>query len=185
MATRYQLREAVAADLPRLAELLIRMDAHVSGARRETLRPTAEGMRDIEQRLAGVIGHPHIRFAVITNRAGKVIAMGNLQVWHYPDLWENPERRGQVVGVIDDIWVEPRYRRRGLNRRIVADLVEFASQRGVQELHLEYSLANQEAAAAWSRLGFEPTGVRASASLQTVCERLADSALSNDEDPDT
>ncbi len=182
MTSRYQLREANAGDVPRLAELLIRMDAHVAGTPRRVLKPTTEGMRDIETRIARLIDNPHARVAVVVSPSDKVVAMGDLQVWHYPDLWENPERRGRVVGVIDDIWVEPRHRRRGLNRRLVADLVDFARERGVQELHLEYSLSNQEAAAAWSRLGFEPTGVRASASPETVQARLAENPNPNDEE---
>jgi ribosomal protein S18 acetylase RimI-like enzyme len=94
--------------------------------------------------------------------------MGNLQVWHYPDFWENPERRGRFVGVIDDVWVEPTHRRRGINRRIVQKLLEFAASRGVQELILEYASSNREAEAAWTRLGFSPVGVRASATPAAV-----------------
>jgi ribosomal protein S18 acetylase RimI-like enzyme len=154
--------------VPRLAELLIRMDAHVAGAPREVLRPTAAGQRDIESRIEGLIDNPHVRFVVATVRGGRIVAMGNLQVWHYPDFWENPERRGRFVGVIDDVWVEPTHRRRGINRRIVQKLLEFAASRGFQELILEYASSNREAEAAWTRLGFSPVGVRASATPAAV-----------------
>jgi len=168
----YALRNAVSGDVPRLAELLIRMDAHVAGIRRDILKPTQAGLQDIEDRLAGLIDNPQAQVVVATGRAGIVVAMGDVQVWHCPDMWENPERRGRIVGGIDDIWVEPKHRRRGLNRRIVTELVEFARSRGVQELCLEYSMSNIEAAGTWSRLGFQPAGVRASASPEAVLEHL-------------
>lgn len=178
MAETCTLRDAVSADVPRLAELLIRMDAHVAGAPRERLKLTAAGRRDIESRLESLIDNPHVRFVVAINRRGKIVAMGNVQVWHEPDFWDNPERRGRVTGVIDDIWVEPRYRRRGINTRIVQELVDFAECRNVQELTLEYATSNREAQAAWSRLGFVPVGVRAAATPAAV--RAALTAFADD-----
>lgn len=172
---RYVFRDAVVSDLPRLSELLIRMDAHVAGTPRAQLEPTAEGRRDIESRLQSLIENPFVRFVVVETRAGRIVAMGNLQVWHYPDFWKNEERRGRVVGVIDDVWVEPRHRRRGINRRIVQELLEFADSHGVQELVLEYALTNREAEAAWTRLGFSPIGVRASATPAVLHAALAGS----------
>lgn len=179
MAHAYVFRDAVVADIPRLVELLIRMDAHVAGTPRAELRLTAAGQRDIQSRVESLINNPHVRVVVVTTRRGRIVAMGNLQVWHYPDFWENVERRGRVVGVIDDVWVEPQHRRRGINRRIVGQLLDFADSRGVQELALEYALSNREADAVWKRLGFTPTGVRASAAPAVVRAALAAS------EPDT
>jgi GNAT superfamily N-acetyltransferase len=177
----YVFREAVVADIPRLSELLIRMDAHVAGTPRAALQPTAAGQRDIESRLESLIGNRFVHFVVVEGRGGSVVAMGNLQVWHYPDYWRNEERRGRVVGVIDDVWVEPRHRRRGINRRIVQELLNFADLHGVQELVLEYALTNREAEAAWTRLGFSPIGVRASATPAGVRAALVGSEPDSDD----
>lgn len=174
MSASYALRDATASDLAWLVELVLRMDAHVAGVPRKTLRPTRAGLQDIQRRMRGLIDNPHVRLVVAVDRRKTIVAMGDLAVWHHPEYWENPERRGRVVGVIDDFWVEPRHRRRGLSRRIVAELLEFAAERGVRELSLEYALSNQEAAGIWSQLGFRPTGVSASASLADVQAQLGE-----------
>ncbi len=174
MTTSYQLRDAIASDAARLVELLLRMDAHVAGVPRKTLRPTEAGLREIKRRVRGLIDNPHVRLVVAVDRRNTIVAMGDLAVWHHPEYWENPERRGRVVGVIDDFWVEPRHRRRGLSRSIINELLEFAAERGVRELSLEYALTNEEAAGVWSQLGFQPTGVTATANLTEVLARLGE-----------
>ena len=99
------------------------------------------------------LADPDARVVVALSSAGTLIAMGTLQVWRQPAFWLNPERQGRVSGVIDDVWVEPRHRRRGLSQQIVALLVEFAERRGVTDLMLEYATSNPEAAATWTRRG--------------------------------
>src|SRR6056297_1473633 len=126
MPSRYLQRNACLADVPRLVELLIRMDAHVAGVPRARLQLTVAGRQDLHNRFENLIDDPDATVVVATQR-GRIVAMGNLQIWRYPDFWRNRERRGRSVAVIDDVWVEPRHRRRGLSRDIVRDLVAFAA----------------------------------------------------------
>ena len=171
MSSHYRLRDAAREDVSRLVELLLRMDAHVAGIPRARLRPNAAGWQDLASRFESLISDDESRVTVATWR-GRIVAMGNVRIWRHPDLWHNPERRGRSVAVIDDVWVEPRHRRRGLAGHLVAELVSFAVSRGVQDLMLEYSASNEEAESAWSSLGFRPTGVRAEASAGDVMRRL-------------
>ena len=166
------IREPTHGEIPRLVELLLHMDAHVSGAPRATLQMTPEGERQLRQRFASYIDNPYKLVLVACTARNRIVAMGDIALWHHAEVWETPQRQGQWYGVIDDLWVEPRYRRRGLTRRLVEGLVEFAASRGVEDLVLEYSLANREAEAVWTRLGFRPTGVRAGATVSTVRARL-------------
>lgn len=172
MTGRYRYRDACGEDVPRLVELLIRMDAHVSGARRADLKPTAAGLEDLKDHFRRMIADADARVVVALTRESRIVGMGNIRIQRYPDLWHNPERRGQLAGFIDDVWVEPRHRRRGLSKRLVSELLTFARRHGVEQLMLEYSLSNDEARTAWTRLGFEPTGVRAEATVTAVSERL-------------
>lgn len=182
MASRYRYREARGEDVPRLVELLIRMDAHVAGARRAELKPTAAGMKDLHAHFQRLLDDQDAQVFVAATRQGRVIGMGNIQIWRYPDLWHNPERRGQRAAVIDDVWVEPRHRQRGVSKGIVAELLGFARGHGVENLMLEYSLSNAEAETAWTRLGFRPTGVRAEATVTEVSGKLQEAQQENDFD---
>jgi hypothetical protein len=53
--------------------------------------------------------------------------------------------------------------------------VTFAEQHHASELILEYSASNKEAKAAWTKLGFKPTGVRAAAFTSVVKQALTES----------
>lgn len=172
MTREMEIREPRPEEIPRLVELLLHMDAHVSGAPRRALRMTPEGERQVRQRFRSYIDNPYKLILVACNTRGGIVAMGDIALWHHAEVWETPQRQGQWYGVIDDLWVEPRYRRRGLTRRLVAGLVEFAASKGVEELVLEYSLANEEAKAVWDHLGFRPTGVRAGSTVAEVRRRL-------------
>lgn len=172
MSKDLHIREPLPEEIPRLVELLLHMDAHVSGAPREILQMTAEGERDIHRHFRSYIDNPYKLILVACTARGQIVAMGDIALWQHAEVWETPQRRGQWYGIIDDLWVEPRYRRRGITRRLVAGLVEFAAGKGVHELVLEYSLANPEAEATWTHLGFRPTGVRAAATVAEVRSRL-------------
>jgi ribosomal protein S18 acetylase RimI-like enzyme len=62
--------------------------------------------------------------------------------------------RVHVVGV----YLAPAYRGRGLLRRMLDEVAEWARERGVTTLALEVAKENERAVAAYRRLGFTPTG---------------------------
>ncbi len=55
-------------------------------------------------------------------------------------------------------WVDPRYRRRGLGRRLVAAAVDWAAAGGAAHLRLWVDDTNPAAAEFYQTLGFTPTG---------------------------
>ena len=172
MTSKVTITEATEDDIPRVIELLFHLDAHVSGAPREVLQMTPEGMADLEQRFRTFLENPWMKLLVARHPRAGVVGMGDIALWKHAEVWETPERRGQWYGIIDDVWVEPRYRRQGINRRMLVELVEFARGHGVESLQLEYSASNREAAVAWKRLGFRPVGIRAAATATEVLARL-------------
>ncbi len=150
------------------------LDAHVAGVRAETLHLNDRGVRQLTDRLEALIDGPFTKLLVADGGPEDgLLAMGDIAIWHGDDIWDNPERSRRAYAIIDDLWVEPRARRAGVARALVARLVDFAADWKVDDLILEYSLSNDEAEAAWTRLGFRPTGVRAAAPLTTVKRRLA------------
>jgi len=168
------ITEAEEADIPHVMELLFHLDAHVSGASRELLSMTAEGEAELAKRFRSYITNPYKLLLVARHPRAGIIGMGDIVLWKHADVWETPERKGRWYAIIDDVWVEPDFRRQGLTRRMVLDLVAFARAHSVESVQLEYSASNQEAAETWARLGFRRIGIRAEATVTEVLNRLDD-----------
>lgn len=160
-------------DVPALVEFLVKLDAHVAGVPPEELALTAAGERQLRQRIESFIDEPGKRLVVACAPDGRLAGMGHIHIWHYADIWLNPERRGLRSGYIDDLWVEPEFRGAGVARGIIDALLDYAAAEGIEELILEYAIHNSEAEALWRDLGFVPTGVRAAARLSEVRARLS------------
>jgi GNAT superfamily N-acetyltransferase len=80
----------------------------------------------------------------------------------------NPPRAGSL----DQLFVRTDHRRAGLGARLVAGLCRFFADEGVDDLTLRYVIANEEAAAFWTAIGFSPRITTAGARRQSVNERL-------------
>jgi ribosomal protein S18 acetylase RimI-like enzyme len=59
-------------------------------------------------------------------------------------------------GHLDEIWVDPAWRRRGLGRRLVRAALEVLRVAGVTRVEVRVLHANQGALGFWDALGFEP-----------------------------
>lgn len=77
-----------------------------------------------------------------------------------------------VWGHIDDVWVEPEYRHRGVCRRLMARLLEFFEGARVEVLMLDYVIGNVEAEKVWKQFGFQPVLTVANVKLQEVKKHL-------------
>jgi GNAT superfamily N-acetyltransferase len=75
-------------------------------------------------------------------------------------------------GHLDDVWVAPEHRGRGLTTRMLRGLLEFFRDAGVEVLSLNYVRGNAEAEAVWTRLGFTPVIVTAVTTLDETARRL-------------
>ena len=89
-------------------------------------------------------------------------------------LWVVARSGGRVVGLarslrepaqplrrhVESVWVEPRFRRRGITRRLIEGLIERERGAGVNELVIWVLQGNDHARRAYERLGFRPTGER-------------------------
>ncbi len=68
---------------------------------------------------------------------------------------------------VDDLFVRPAYRRRGLGRAGLAALLDECRRRGVRAVHLEVARDNEAAHALYRRVGFRDHG------LQLLTRRLS------------
>jgi ribosomal protein S18 acetylase RimI-like enzyme len=167
---KFTIREAIEADLPVMVDFLAKLALHVAGAPAQSLK------EDEYNRLMNVLRSSLIdqnKLLVVAEAPDTgVVGMGYVYVWCNQGIWEQAGEVEFKSGIIDDVWVEPDFRNLGIFRALLRELVTFAESRGVYELILEYSASNKEAKAAWTKLGFKTTGVRAAAFTSTVREAL-------------
>lgn len=169
-ANEVTVREAREDDIPVLIGFLVSLALHVSGEKRQKLSRKAKNR--LRTLLQEYIDDTEKFMVVACTAEDEVVGMGNIQIWHDPNLWEGAEQVTMKSGFIDDLWVEPAHRNQGIMARILNELIGFAETHDIDELVLEYAITNKEAAAVWRNLGFTPTGVRAAASTDTVRQKI-------------
>lgn len=75
-------------------------------------------------------------------------------------------------GRIDDIWLEPDYRRKGILKKLLSILIDFFYKNEIESLILDYTDGNNEAESVWPLLGFHPTLITATANIKDVKNNL-------------
>ncbi len=169
------IRQATESDLPMLVGFQAKLALHVLGqpVEGDAAQSLKEHERDrLTKALQNTLSDANRHLAVAEVTGAGLVGMGYIYIWKSQGIWEQTADVEYRSGVIDDVWVEPEYRGQGIMSAILRDLVAFAEQKGAAELILEYSASNREAKAAWTRLGFKTTGVRAAAFTSTVKEAL-------------
>ena len=86
----------------------------------------------------------------IIREAGAVIGYVGLSLGH-------SIMAGGPDGFIDDLYLVPAVRGRGIGRRVLAFVEGEARKRGFRALHLEVELANTRAQRTYAAAGFEPS----------------------------
>ncbi|MEX2320095.1 MAG: GNAT family N-acetyltransferase, partial [Saccharospirillum sp.] len=122
--------------------------------------------------LDDTLASPDKRIVVAEQPGEGLVGMGDVTVWSSQSIWEQATVSEYRSAILDDIWVEPEFRKAGIFKALLRSLVDFADQRGAHDLMLEYSSSNKEAKSAWTRLGFKTTGVRAAAFTHKVKDAL-------------
>lgn len=166
-----KIRQARKADVPVLVGFLTKLALHVANNAPLTLKK--EEQIRLQDNLADALVDDDKLVVVADHLESGVVGVGYIYIWRGQEVWEQAAEQALESAVIDDIWVEPDFRQRGIFSALLSELVAFAESRGVQALMLEYAATNKEAIATWTRLGFKTTGVRAEAFTSTVKEKLA------------
>lgn len=68
------------------------------------------------------------------------------------------EDGGVQVPYLISMWVDPAHRGRGIGRALVEKVIEWAGERGLDDLVLEVEATNRPAISLYTRCGFRPTG---------------------------
>lgn len=167
------IREAREEDLPEMVGFLTKLALHVSGTPPHELKESEH--KRLLRTLHSSLDDPNRQLLVAESHSAGLVGMGYVGIWRSHGIWQQSGEDEFKSGIIDDVWVEPEFRKLGIFKALLRELVAFAEQHHASELILEYSASNREARAAWTRLGFKTTGVRAAAFISTVKQALTES----------
>ena len=101
---------------------------------------------------------------VVAERAGEIVGMAAGHVLR-PSSFSD-----ELAVELGSVFVCPDQRERGVAGALAAEVARFARERGVQLVTLKTFARNEEALAAWRKLGFEPRMVQMTAPV----DRLSD-----------
>ena len=150
MPDKYQIREAREEDVEELVRMRLDLQKHMSQNNPYIFQLSQKRISRLSEFYLHKIGDRNSKLLVIEdNRSGSVIGMG------LGTLQMHDEYVPSNSGKIDDIWVEPRYRLKGLLKNLLLDLLEFFKSKGIESLTLNYVQGNREAEVVWKKLGFK------------------------------
>ena len=142
------IRPAVPEDSPAIADLWLACTAEV--AVHESIyqpglsRTALTELRHAELSCGRIL-------AWVAETGGRLAAYATCRLEHGQALFA-PRRYLHVI----DLDVAPAFRRRGLSRRLLACVEQFARQQAVTRIELAYAHGDPRSSAVWARHGFRP-----------------------------
>lgn len=154
------VRRAEARDLMPLLELHLALQDHLESANPDLWRMTRQARQQLEGQLAARIAAPESCILVAEEERCLVGTVSGRIVTNTRYV---PAR----AGVIDQLYVIPGHRRRGIGSLLVTELCRVLLDRGVGDVSLRTVHGNAQAMAFWAARGFTPRIVTLGARLTT------------------
>ncbi|MBN1661873.1 MAG: GNAT family N-acetyltransferase [Anaerolineae bacterium] len=162
----YTIRPAEHEDLDRVTDLLLALQDHLEASNRDLWRMDGEARANLKGITAGRLTAPNGCALVAEHEADGVVGV------IFGRVVTNSRYDPPRAGSIDQAYVRPDHRRRGVATRLVAAVCDYFAAEGVQDLSLRYVAGNEEAAGFWAARGFAPRIITAGAPRGLV-QRLA------------
>lgn len=142
-----QIRRATARDVREILPVwgeLAGFHAHLDPA----FTPSPSWPREYGAYLRTLMGRDDA-IAVVAKDGEQIIGYAIGRITTLPSFFEQRHR-----GYIHDVYIKEDYRRRGVGRRMVREILEWLRNRGVTLVELTVA-ANNDAVGFWERLGFQ------------------------------
>ena len=120
-------------------------------------RPFDKSLKDSE------ITYYDLEKLIINNNSQLVVAIheGKLIASGYALLKKSrPFEKHDYFSYLGLMFVEPQYRRKGVNKQIIDSLIKWSKSKGIVEIRLDVFEQNQSAVLAYEKLGFNKTLVK-------------------------
>jgi len=158
----YTIRPAQRIDLDHLTALQLALQDHLEASNPDLWRMSDQARAQIKGQLAARLAAPEGCVLVAEHAQDGVVGVIHGRI--VTNKGYAPSR----TGMVDQAFVQPQHRRRGVGARLVAEMCRFFAAKGVDDLSLRYVTGNEQAAAFWTALGFTPRIVTVGASRRVV-----------------
>lgn len=164
----FHIRHAAVQDIDRLLTMRFSIQRHIESINRHLLALAPDAASSLATSYRQAIESDDA--CILVGETGSVsgpfaMAMGR--------VLEQPQLIPSRMGRIDDVWVDPAFRRMGVCRALVKGLVEFFASLSVTQLVLDHIVGAHDAEAMWTRWGFEPVLTICTAPLEEVASHFA------------
>jgi len=158
MRSHFLIRGATEKDIDSIVAMRLRLQEHLLASNSNVWQMSAKRIAALPIFYKNMLEDKHCHLVVTEDEeSGVILGMG------LGRIYEHEEHVPNESGKIDDIWVEPNYRQKGVCKKIVAELVAFFESNGINTMVLNYVTGNLEAEAVWRHLGFHSVLITATA----------------------
>lgn len=141
------IRRATARDIKEILPVWGEL-AHYHASLDPAFTPSPQWSREYSAYLRTLMGRDDA-LAVVAREGPEVIGYAVGRITTLPPFFEHRFR-----GYIHDVFIRESFRRRGVGRRLVEEILEWFRTRGVTLVELTVAANNREAIPFWERLGF-------------------------------
>lgn len=148
--TSFTIRRAEPRDLPDLKRMRIALQDLLAVVDPGVWRLAADFAATLDKFYGSLLPKDDHRIFVAVDEADRPVAMLMVRII------DNPHMDPRPFGRIDDAWVEPAWRRRGVMVALTRTCARFLVERGVPMVMLDWANNNPPSGTCWQNLGFEP-----------------------------
>ncbi len=164
-APKYNIRRGTPRDLPDLKRMRIALQDLLAGRDPRVWRLSQELIDSLEEFYAKIMEKDENRIFVAAAPTGRPVAMLLVRVIDNPNMDPRP------FGRIDDAWVDPDWRERGVMGSLTRAAARFLADRRVSMVMLDWANNNPPSGTCWQKLGFEPLMTMGFASPTDILSR--------------
>ena len=162
---KFSIRRAGKNDLPELKRMRIALQDLLAGRDPRVWRLSQELIDTLEEFYAKVMERDENRIFVAAAPGGKPVGMLLARILDNQNMDPRP------FGRIDDAWVDPEWRERGVLTGLTLAASRFLADRRVAMVMLDWANNNPPSGTCWQKLGFEPLMTMGFASPTDILSR--------------
>ena len=146
----FRIRRARKGDLPELRRMRAALQDLLVDKDPRVYRLSQEFLGEIERFYGEIIAKSDSRIFIAVDEKDRPVAMAMVRVL------DNPHMEPRPMGRIDDAWVEPAWRGRGVMKALTSACARFLIERKVRLVMLDWANNNPPSGECWQRIGFVP-----------------------------
>jgi ribosomal protein S18 acetylase RimI-like enzyme len=162
---KFTIRRAGSHDLIELKRLRIALQDLLAVKDPRVWRLSRQLTDTLDQFYAKVIEKDENRIFVAVDAGDKPVGMLMVRILDNPNMDPRP------IGRIDDAWVEPEWRQKGVMGALTEACCRFLVERNVPLVMLDWANHNEPSGTCWQKLGFVPLMTMGFTSPQEILSR--------------